>query len=137
MSVASPAELFAGSGNSTCRPSAVAGPPTRWGSRNCQPTDVPKAGICAATDCGITIMSGDRATVMPVGWTSCAPAGELRATSAQSEESGIQPSNPARPDGDLSPDTSAAAVDGGTLTTWTTAQCPFTSLRCALNHLLT
>ena len=82
-------------------------------------------------------MSGDLATVTPVGWTSWAPAGELRATSTQSEESGIQASNAARPDEDLSPDTSAAAVEGCTLTTCTTAQCPFTSWRCALNHLLT
>src|ERR1039458_2731033 len=134
MSVASPAELFAGSGNSTCSPRPEAGPPTRCGSRNCQPTAVPKAGICAATDRGITIMSGDLATVTPVGWTSCAPAGELRATSTQSEESGIQASSPAWPDGDLSPDTSAAAVDGCSLTTWTTAQCPSTSLRWALKY---
>ena len=37
-------------------------------------------------------MSGDLATVTPVGWTSCTPAGELRATLTQSEESGIQAS---------------------------------------------
>ena len=47
-----------------------AGPPTDSGSRNCQPTWVPNAGIWAATDRGITIMSGDRATVTPVGCTS-------------------------------------------------------------------
>src|SRR5450432_887098 len=137
MRVASPAELCAGSGNSTCRPSPVAGPPTRWGRRNCQPTSVPKAGICAATDRGITIMSGDLATVTPVGWTSCAPAGELRATLTQSEESGIQASNPAWPDGELSPDTAAAAAEGCSLITCTTAQCPSTLMRCALKYLLT
>ncbi len=128
--------LRAGSGNSTCSPSPVAGPPTRCGSRNCQPTEEPYAGTSAATDRGMTIISGDRATVRLVGCTSCAPCGKLRATFTHSEESGIQASN-AGLAADLFPDISVAAADDCTLVTCTTAQCPCTALCSALKNLAT
>ena len=38
-----------------------------WGSRNFQLTDVPNAGTPAATGRDIAIISGDRATITPLG----------------------------------------------------------------------
>jgi len=66
-SVTSPAALLAGSGNSTCRPSAEAGPPSLAGSRNRQLTELPNAGVSAAADRGITMTSVVRASVRPAG----------------------------------------------------------------------
>src|SRR5581483_8137740 len=84
----------------------------------------------------MTIISGDWATVTPVGCTSWTPAGKLRATFTHSEESGIQASK-AGPVADLAPEISLAATDDCTLVTCTTAQCPCTLLCSALKYLAT
>ncbi len=95
--VASPAALSAGSGRSTFRPSDRGGPPSACGSSMLQPAGESKACVAAATVFGITITSGERATEMPVGWTSRAPSGKLRATSTHRLESGIHASTDGMP----------------------------------------
>ena len=123
-----------GRGTPRAAPGRWPGRPPTAGSRNCQPTDAPKAGICSATDLGITIASGDLATVRPVCWTSCAPAGELRATLDPQRRVG----NPGVEGGTGTRlGLSGPRGSGGWLspTTWTTAQCPFTSC-CALVEAL-
>ena len=50
-------------------------PPAVVGARKLQPTSSLNAGTCAAAAPGITIISGDLATVIPVVWTCCAPSG--------------------------------------------------------------
>ena len=88
--------LLAGSGNSTCSPSADAGPPAFWGSRNFQLTEVPKAGDRAAAGRGIAMTSAVLASVMPDGRTRPAPAAVRPASAAHRPESGTQASAAAR-----------------------------------------
>ena len=110
--VASPAELCSGSGSSTCTPAADGGPPADGGSRKFQPVELPSGCRRDAADRGITIISGDRATSIPVVWTRCAPAGPLRATPTHRLESGIHASMAGRPRGGVLPSTIAAAMAG-------------------------
>ena len=72
---ASPAALWVGSGSSTLTCCAAGGPPAVVGARKLQPTSLLNAGTCAAAAPGITIISGDLATVIPVVWTCWAPSG--------------------------------------------------------------
>ena len=131
---ASPAALWVGSGRSTRSPSAAGGPPTEPGSRKFQPTALLNEGTWAAAGAGITIMSGDRATTIPVVWTRCAPSGNVRATSTHRLESGTQASTEGRPWLLAWPSTWAATVAGGASVTCTSTQRPSTWWLCRLKY---
>ncbi len=99
--------------------------------------DLPNAGSFAATERGITIISGDRATLIPVGWMTWAPTGRLRASSIHRLESGIHASMAGRPCSDSLPSTIAAAAAGWSSVTWTSAHRP-SIWRCSrLKYLAT
>src|ERR1022692_4386173 len=127
---ASPAALCSGSGSCTCTPPAAGGPPADSGNRKFQPIEPPNAGSLAATERGITIISGDRATSIPVGRMTWAPTGKLRATSVHRLESGIHAPMAGSPCGGSLPSTIAAAAAGCSAVTWTSAQRPPT-WRCS------
>src|SRR5450755_68056 len=95
--VARPAALSLGSGRSTRSPIDAGGPPSAGGSSTFQPAGGLKAWVSLATRRGITTIRGDRATSTPVGCTSWAPRGKLRATSTQRLESGIHASTEGMP----------------------------------------
>ena len=129
VSATRPVMLLAGSGNSTCSPSADAGPPAFWGSRNFQLTAVPKAGDRAAAGRGIAMTSAVLASVMPDSRTRPAPPGPQ---AAHRPESGIQAS--ASGPWAVFPASCAATVPGGSAVTATCTQWPLTCGRVRLKY---
>jgi len=120
VSATRPVVLLAGLGNSTCSPSAAAGPPAFWGSRNFQLTEVPKAGDRAAAGRGIAMTSAVLARVIPDSRTRPAPP----ARAAHRPESGIQAS--ASGPRAVFPASCAATAEGGSAVTATRTQWPLT-----------
>jgi hypothetical protein len=121
--VARPAAVVVGSGRSTCRPMPAGGPPSAAGSSTSQPTGAAKIRVFLATLAGVAIISGDSATCTPVGWTTRAPWGKLRATSTHRLESGTQASTGA-PLRVAWPSICPATVAAGAAATWTSTQRP-------------
>jgi hypothetical protein len=80
--------------------------------------------VLAATAAVVTSMRGERATLLPVGWTSCAPIGYLRATSTQRLESGIQASMGVVPASEAWPSICPASAAESPSVTCTSAQRP-------------
>jgi hypothetical protein len=82
----------------------------------------------------MTIISGDRATVIPVGWTRCAPIANVRATSTHRLESGIQASKFGRPPPDVWPSTTEATAAGCAGLTWISTHRPAATWFCLLKN---
>ncbi len=122
--VASPDELSVGSGRSTASPRLAGGPPAAGGSSTLQVGGESKTCVLAATAAVVTSSSGERATLLPVGCTTWAPTGYVRATSTHRVESGIQASTGAAPPSEAWPSIWLASVAESPSVTWTSMHRP-------------